>query len=228
MENRPGTTTTGEMRHRTRREIASAPSALPPQLPIAIKKPRRGEELWKNLAVASALLICLVALRSGAVPSASDLTDAVLTAATGDTLLDDRLGKLSFVSSLFPEATLVFGMADSDAIALPVSGGSIVHAWSEEEPYIFLSSTDGQVFSPMDGEVLGVYHGENEELLVQIRRADGVSCICGNLAEAAVQTGDAVSRGDPLGTLGVGHDCAFELLQDGYSIDPTSFLSSAA
>ena len=29
-----------------------------------------------------------------------------MAAATGDTLLDDQLGKLTFVSKLFPEATL--------------------------------------------------------------------------------------------------------------------------
>lgn len=223
MENRTGTTTTGEMRPR---EHHAASAELPAPTSREIK-PRWGEELTKNLAVAAALLICLVALRSGAVPAATDLTDAVLTAATGDTLLDDRLGKLSFVSSLFPEATLVFGMGNSNALAMPVSGGALVHAWSEAEPYVTWSSASGDVFSPMDGEVIGVYHGEAEELLVQIRREDGLSCVCGNLAVAQVQTGDAVKCGDLLGSLADGEACAFELRQDGYSIDPVSLLSSA-
>lgn len=225
MENRSGTTTSGELRPREPRRAPER--ALPPSLPAEALKPRRGEELMKNLAVAAALLICLVALRSGAVPAATDMTDAVLAAATGDTLLDDRLGKLSFVSSLFPEATLVFGMGDSEALAMPVSGGALVHAWSEKEPYVSWSSASGEVFSPMDGEVSGVYHGEAEELLVRITREDGLSCICGNLAAATVRTGDAVKRGDLLGTLDTGEACAFELRQDGYSVDPTAFLSSA-
>ena len=71
-------------------------------------KPAWCEHLLKNLSVAAALVICAVAVRSGSLENA-DWSDAVLTAATGDTLLDDQLGKLTFVSSLFPEATLVFG-----------------------------------------------------------------------------------------------------------------------
>ena len=122
---RPENTVTTEIRVRERKAIESTPIQWE-ELP----KPRRCEELLKNLAVASALVLCTVALRSGAIPAASTMTDAVLAAATGDSLLDDSLGKLSFISAIFPEATLVFGETIQESLAVPVSGGSVVHAWS--------------------------------------------------------------------------------------------------
>ena len=76
---------------------------------IEPEKKRIGESFYKNIAVASALVLCAVTLRTGAIPPLNDAADAVLTAATDQSLLDEQLGKLSFVSALFPEATLVFG-----------------------------------------------------------------------------------------------------------------------
>lgn len=222
---RHGETRTGEMKPREKR--IQPPEAPQIEWRRAVKE-KPGEELMKNLAVAAALVLCAVTLKSGAVPAASDATDAVLTAATGDTLLDDRLGKLSFVSTLFPEATLVFGETSADeSIALPVSGGTIIHAWSEEEPYTTWRTADTTVYASSAGEVAGIYHGEDEERLVQITNADGLSCIYGNLETVSVELGDAVETGDVLGVLMPGYDCAFEVRVDGYSVDPAGLLSSA-
>lgn len=186
-------------------------------------KKRAGEQLLRNMSVASALLICAVALRSGALPELSPAADAVLTAATDDSLLDDQLGRLSFVSSLFPEAALVFGAQD-DTLALPVSGGVVVHAWSESEPYMAWQTNSAVVTSASAGEVIGVYHGYGEERLVQVLGEDGLACLYGNLAQVNVMTGDAVAAGDPIGTLLTGADAVFEVRRDGMSIDPALFM----
>lgn len=186
-------------------------------------KRRAGEHLLRNMGVAASLLLCAVTLRAGALPELSAATDAVLTAATDDSLLDDQLGRLSFVSALFPEAALVFS-AQEDALAMPVSGGAVVHAWSQAEPYLSWRAEESVVTSASAGEVIGVYHGEGEERLVQVLSADGLSCLYGNLAEASVRTGDAVGVGDPIGTLLTGADCVFEVRRDGMSIDPALLL----
>ena len=186
------------------------------------KKP--GEHLMRNLATASALVLCAVALRQGAVPGAGAAVDAVMTAVTDNTLLDDTLGKLSFVSSLFPEAILVFGEQIYPELELPVSGGTVVHAWSESEPYTIWRSDSRAVISSLSGEVIGVYHGNGEELLVQVMAEDGLACLYGNLADVNVRTGDAVQAGDVLGTVMAGEDCVMELRQNGVSIDPVFML----
>mgnify|MGYP003304975909 CR=1 FL=1 len=191
-------------------------------------KKRRGEELMKNLGVASALVLCAVTLKSGALPAMSDATDAVLTAVTGDTLLDDQLGKLTFVSSLFPEATLVFGESKAGSLAVPVNGGVVVHAWSEQEPYMAWRASGNRVFSSDEGVVMGIYHGENEEQLVQVMNDSGIACVYGNLHTTAVQTGDRVAAGELLGVLLPGEDCVFEVRVDGVSVDPAVYLSNVS
>ena len=181
------------------------------------------KSLLKNLAVASALVLCAVTLRTGALPSLDTATDAILTAATDHSLLDEQLGKLSFVSALFPEAVLVFGESHTPELTLPVSGGVVVHAWSESEPYMSFRSSTTQVHSSASGEVTGIYHGYGDERIVQISGNDGLSCLYGNLDDVAVQLGDAVSVGSLVGTLLPGEDLVLEVRQYGTSIAPASY-----
>lgn len=215
-------TQVGEMRplHRT----AEMPPASAPVIQWREKVRRPwSEELMKNLGVAAALVLCAVAVRAGSLGDAS-WSDAVLTAATGDTLLDDQLGKLTFVSRLFPEATLVFG-ENTGALARPVAGGQVVHAWSEAEPYLSYGGADASVSAAASGEVLGVYHGEGEELLIRVRREDGLECCYGNLLESLVQTGDQVQTGQLLGVRLPAAEATFEVRQHGRAMDPTTWIS---
>lgn len=188
-------------------------------------KRRRGESLLKNMAVSSALVLCAVTLRSGTLPPLNEAADVIMTAATDQSLLDDQLGKLSFVSALFPEAVLVFGENGDATLSAPVSGGVVVHAWSEAEPYISWRTSSSQVTAAAAGEVIGVYHGNGDEKLVQIMGNDGLACLYGNMSEISVQTGDAVAAGDVLGKLMTGEDFVFEVRREGMSIDPAIYLA---
>lgn len=217
----------GGMRVRTRRTLspAEAPDeALKDVEWVQKEKKQKGEPLLKNMAVAASLVLCAAALRTGAIPPLTGTADAVMTAVTDDSLLNDQLGKLSFVSALFPEASLVFAAQQGAELAMPVSGGAVVHAWSEAEPYMAWRSGSRGVTAAADGEVVGVYHGNRGERLVQVLGSDGLSCLYGNLAATAVSVGDAVRAGDSLGDLLEGADAVFELRRDGVSIDPALFL----
>ncbi len=210
------------MKVRNRRLAPMPPQETDIQWAEPVKR-KRGEALLKNMAVAAALVLCVVTLRTGVIPSLSDAADVVMTAASDQSLLDDQLGKLSFVSALFPEAVLVFGENTEDTLSLPVSSGAVVHAWTESEPYLSWSTSETAVVSASDGEVIGVYHGNGDERLVQVMGSDGLACLYGNLEEIAVQTGDFVSAGDVLGSLMTGAEFVFEVRRDGMSIDPTLF-----
>lgn len=202
---------------------AETEDVQPQAMPVVLEKRNRGESFLKNLAVAAALVLCAVTLRTGAVPQLSSATDAVLTAATDQSLLNDQLGKLSFVSALFPEAVLVFG-EQTQQLAMPVSGGVVVHAWSEAEPYTSWRTSGSQVCAASAGEVIGIYHGNDEERLVQVMGEDGMACLYGNLRTVMVQMGDQVMAGEVLGELLLGEDCVFEIRQDGISVDPAVYL----
>lgn len=220
-------TRTGEFHTRENRLKAQEELCrLPEKTEVEWIKPTRkrtGEQLTRNMAVAASLVICALALRQGALPGLEGTVDAVMTAVSSDTLLNDSLGKLSFVSSLFPEATLVFGEKRSE-LSMPVSGGMVVHAWSEGEPYIAWRSDSDVVKSSAAGEVIGVYHGNGDERLVQVLGDDGLSCLYGNLSEISVQTGDWVQAGEVIGTVKQGADLVLEVRQNGYSVDPALFL----
>ena len=190
------------------------------------EKKKPGEGLMRNLAVASALMICAVTLRSGALPELSPATDAVLAAVTQDSLLDDPLGRLTFVGSFFPEAAAVFGL-QRDVLAAPVSGGVVVHTWSEAEPWMAWQSAGRTVNAAAQGEVIGVYHGVGEERLVQVMGENGLSCLYGNLAQVEVTTGDSVRAGELIGTLMSGADAVMEVRRHGVSVDPALLLGGA-
>lgn len=184
----------------------------------------RGQSMLKNVGVAAALVLCAVTLRTGAIPPLSEAADAVLTAATDHPLLDEPLGKLSFVSALFPETVLVFGEQYEQELSLPVSGGMVVHAWSETEPYMTMRSSSFEVISAAEGEVIGVYHGNGEERLIQIAHDDGLTCLYGNMESVEVSTGDFIPAGTVLGKLLPGEDLVFEVRQNGFSVDPAKYL----
>lgn len=220
-------TKVGTMRIRRRERLSPEAPVPEPVSDVQWKQPvkrRPGEKLLRNMALAASLTLCAVTLRSGALPELSSATDAILTAATDDSLLNDQLGRLSFVSTLFPEASLVFAGADEQRLSMPVSGGMVVHAWSESEPYLSWRTDADIVTAAAPGEVIGVYHGNGDERLVQVLGNDGISCLYGNLAETSVRTGDAVQAGETIGTLITGADCVFEVRRDGLSIDPALYM----
>ena len=200
----------------------------PTEIPHVIWKEESGRryDFLKNLVTASALLICVVMLRGGAVPGADSAADAVLASARQDTLLNDELGKLTFVSTLFPESVLVFGESRDDHVTMPVNATAMIHSWRYDEPYAAWASDGTNVFAAVTGEVAGVYHGMDEELIVQITNDRQLSCIVGNLTQVTVATGDHVTQGELIGNIGEGSYCTFEVQQDGRSIDPAFLLEA--
>lgn len=219
-------TQVGTLRIRQRRSLS--PEGNTPDAPDGVEwvqpeKKRAGERLLKNMAVAASLVLCAAALRTGAIPPLTGAADAVMTAATDNSLLDEQLGRLSFVSALFPEAAEVFSAWGTE-LALPVSGGAVTHAWSESEPYMAWRSGSASVTAAADGEVIGVYHGNGGERLVQVMGESGLSCLYGNLATVAVSAGDAVRAGEVLGETLPGADAVFEVRRNGMSVDPALYL----
>ena len=182
------------------------------------------DAFMKNLGIASALVLCAVTLRTGAIPALDPAADVVMTAATDHSLLDDQLGKLSFVSALFPEAVLVFGENAVPTLLNPTDTEQITHAWSEQEPYVAWSSSGGVVISSASGEVTGIYHGNGGERIVHVLNDNGLTCLYGNLEEVSVQTGDAVTVGQSIGKLPPDGNFVFEVRKNGISVDPTKYL----
>lgn len=220
MEQKPGVTRSGNCRTKAKPDWQS----LEEETQSA--KHAQGQRLLRNIMVAALLVVCAALLRTGGVWVSGP--DAVLTAASGGSLLDEQLGKLSFVSAIFPQATLVFGESSEGVLTMPVMSASLTHAWSGSEPYMAWHAEAQDVTACMAGEVRGVYHGNGEELMVQLGADTGLVCTYGGLAEVFVHDGDAVHPGDVIGRLADGASLAFEVRQGGRSVDPAKLLPGAS
>lgn len=218
------------MRVVKRKPQADGPVSAAPKEPEKEKKlewitPKRKsfvESLTRNVAVAAALLLFVVAVRSAAIPQAQDVFTAVKDSVNMN--LDETLGKLSFVSSLLPESALVFwDNDDAVQVTAPVHG-DIVHAFSEEEPYVGLLGVSNDVRAAADGEVMNIAHGDGEERVVRIRHDDGLETIYGNLTQCYVAEGDQVYEGDIIGETADKQPVYFEVRKSGRSVDPVPLM----
>ena len=181
----------------------------------------RGERLLRNSAIACAALLGVLALGNVDAPWAVKARDGVRQALTMRIDLDDSLGELTFVRNLMPESALVFlNVTGGSAMALPVDG-TVSHPWSALQPWTLFSG-EGAVRAAGAGTVTAISPLSDGLFGVLVDHGEGLESVYANLGEVSVRVGDAVNRGDALGTFAGG--LYFELRQGGESIDPAERL----
>ena len=182
------------------------------------------DNLLRNVAVVGALLLVIVALRGAGNPQAQSVFSAIQAGMNME--WDESLGKLSFVNNLIPESVqAVWGERNNLSVMAPCHG-EIVHAWSRSEPYLEIQSSVADVRAVANGEVMAIAHGLEEEVIIRLRHDDHTESLYGNLAECYMDEGDYVFQGDIIAAVLRGKPLAFELRQDGRSIDPKGKLQS--
>ena len=188
------------------------------------KKPESNwkEHLARNLALACMLVISVTAVRSAQLPSGETMLTAVQRMI--DAEWDERLGKISFVSNLFPETVAVFFESPPDASWIAPCFGEVSHVWTESEPYVAYQSGDARVFAMASGQVMSVAHGPGEERIVRVRQDDGLEVLYYNLARSAVAEGDTVTSSTCIGEA-LAEGVVIEVRRAGRAIDPTGCIS---
>lgn len=184
-------------------------------------KPRRGERLSRNCAVVGLALIFLLGIRNAELPSGRTIMAAVRDITDAD--WTDGLGRITFVSALFPETTSVF-FRQPPTLAEPCMGRQ-THAWRWDEPYVAYS-TDGAVKASLNGTVMGIGHGDGEERIVRLKHEDGYETVYYNLETTPVSIGESVEAGQVIG-IPIDGAAYFEVRRDGISIDPAPLMSNA-
>ncbi len=184
---------------------------------------RFGEKLARNLALAGMLVLSVAAVHNARLPSGK----AVLTAVQEmiDPQWDDSLGKISFVSNLFPDTVAVFFESSPQAELTAPCFGEIAHAWTEDEPYVGYAASDLNVYAAASGQVMSIGHGLNEELIVRVRHDDGLETLYYNLASVSVREGDSVTASTCLGQRLPQEEALIEVRRSGLAIDPSAYLS---
>lgn len=188
------------------------------------RKKHWGEKLARNLAVAGMLALVLTALRSKNLPSGETVLTAVQEMV--HTKWDNQLGKISFVSNLFPETVSVFFESPLQTELTAPCFGNVVHGWTEAEPYLGYASADNRAYAVGAGQVMSVSHGLEEERIIRVRQEDGLETMYYNLASTDLKEGDQVTVQTCMGTVLDGKNLMIEVRRAGRAIDPTGMLSS--
>lgn len=176
--------------------------------------------LVRNLVAVGGMVLVLVAVRNSTAPEAQSVFGALQS--TAGMQWDESIGKLSFVHSLLPkEIQEVWNESSPLEASLPTNG-AILHAWSQDRPYVLMDSENGTVFASAEGEVMSIAHGLDEEKIVRIRH-DGFETVYGNLKECSIELGDTVAMGQAIGSLLENYPLSFEIRLDGRSVDPARY-----
>ncbi len=209
-----------------KRVAGTAPEKQPeqPEITCALPdKPRWGERLARNVALAGLLMVTVAAMRNAELPSGGTVLTAVRQMIDGE-WDGGALGKISFVGSFLPETVAVFFETAPDAVLTAPCFGSLSHAWTAEEPYLGYDSQDKRVYAVAPGQVMSVYHGPEEEYILRVRHDDGLETMYYALASVAVAEGDAVSVSTCLGRA-LPEGVVIEVRRAGRAIDPTGLIS---
>ena len=209
-----------------KRVAGTAPENQPeqPEITCALPdKPRWGERLARNVALAGLLMVTVAAMRNAELPSGGTVLTAVRQMIDGE-WDGGALGKISFVGSFLPETVAVFFETAPDAALTAPCFGSLSHAWTAEEPYLGYDSQDKRVYAVAPGQVMSLYHGPEEEYILRVRHDDGLETMYYALASVFVSEGDAVSVRTCLGRA-LPEGVVIEVRRAGRAIDPTALIT---
>lgn len=209
------------------KDVSRQPIRIEPAKTQRIKRHRikpqmtRTDRLLRNSALACAMLLGVLALGNVDQPWARKASDTVENALTMRIDLDESIGALEFVRNVMPESALVFmNLSGRTALDRPVDG-PVAHAWSNLQPWVmFNCGTNTSVRAISEGTVTAVSPLSEGKYGVLVDHGDGVESVYAQLAEVNVSSGDAVERGQSIGT---GSDALyFEYRRNGESLDPSA------
>ena len=181
-----------------------------------------GDRLLRNSAIACAALLGILALSNVQKPWAQKAAEGIERALSMHINLDDSIGELTFVRQIMPESALVFLNVSGGSELTPPADGDIAHPWSAMQPWLLLDGEKRPVCAPAGGTVTAVSALSDGRSGLLLDHGEGLESLVAGLDEVTVQTGDAVSRAQTLGSCEGG--LYFELRQDGQSVDPTGRL----
>lgn len=182
-------------------------------------------KLTRNLALSALMLIGIVSVRNAQLPSGETLLTAAQNLIIDDSW-DETLGRINFVGNFLPKTMAVFlETGEQYQLAAPCSG-LLAHAWSEGEPYLGYDTQADTVWAMADGQVMGLAHGLEEEIILRIRQQDGLETFYYNLGSTSLQEGDSVSCGQAVGTILTGKEAMIEVRKEGIPVDPTPWIQT--
>ncbi|MDD3243663.1 MAG: M23 family metallopeptidase [Eubacteriales bacterium] len=218
----------GEMESRTPRRRADMAHRRRTHSPEAAPRARRESEeagmgsLPLQLFVCGAICLVIIGMKYIDLPVMDDALQGLKIAVSAQSDVDSALGKLKFVTNLFPEkATEVFNPQDA-ALSLPVSG--TVMGMGSESPYAVEVVCDAQ--QPVKAAAGRVFYSGSSisyDTMVRLVHDDGYETIYTGFAPQ-VKAGDNVEAGQSLGVAEAGSSVLFMVYRDGAAVRASDYL----
>ena len=189
-----------------------------------------GERLMRNTAIACALLLTVLAVKNLNQPWSDRATEGLRQAMTMRLDLDETLGRLQFVRALIPETALVFMNLSADAALIAPVDGTIVHTYSDQQPWLEYRCAPAQpVLCAADGVVTTVGRGALGDYIISVEHENGVETVYAYLDSVDVSAGETIDAGEQVGVTAPADPSRlyFELRENGAPIDPTSRLRAS-
>ena len=157
--------------------------------PSPSKKKNIGDQLTRNVAIASLVLLSVVVLRQSGTQGQSFVQTLQNTI---EHQWDQNVGKLTYVSNSLADSIQVFhrGSSSQNALICPVTA-QVIQAWSADMPYLLYENA-GNVFAAGTGEVTQIAHDDDDAYIVRIAHANDVNTLYYGLKTCFVAEGDPV------------------------------------
>lgn len=196
-----------------------------PQKSTSVRRLSVSERLFRNTAVACALLLCVMALKNIDSPVTNTITEKVKSVVNMDIQFPSSIGNLSFVQKYIPESALVFlNKTDASLPSIPVKG-EIVHAYSKAQPWTeYKTENNAPVHSMTDGTIEACVETGEGDWTILVRTENNLQTVYAFLNSACVGQGETIRRGMQIGSTG-SNDLArlyLEVRKGGEVIDPAN------
>lgn len=180
------------------------------------------DKLPLQLFICGAICLVIIGMKNIDIPIADDALQGLKIAVSAQSDMDKALGKLRFVTNLFPETTEVFNPA-GDKITLPVSG--TIQTIETEAPYAvsMVADTAQPVNVVSAGRVFYAGNSVTYGTLVRVVHNGGFETVYTGLVPA-VKAGDDVEAGQSLGVIDAGAEFRFMVYQDGVAVPAEDYL----
>lgn len=196
----------------------------PVPAPVAVQtrpRPRLGEKLMRNIAVATLVLAGVIGVREATLTNGTSVVKTLQNAIESE--WDESLGRLTYVSSTLSESIQVFGSSAASYALQSPTRAQTVQAWSPTEPYHIYENA-GDIYAVSSGEVMSVSCTDNSQYIVRILHNNGLDCMYYGLDSCEISEGDTVSASTLLGT-STGGEFAFQARRNQEMIDCTPYMA---
>ena len=175
------------------------------------------KRLLRNTAFFAAVSLCL-GISAIAVTGDQQKSETVISRLTAGFEYDETIGRLQLVSSILPESAMVFLSNDHTLPDFSVpTDASIVHAWSQQEPWIEFSGPR-ELSACLAGEVITLVSNRAGDHTIRIMHDNGYESIYSGIKTVSIKEYDHVETGQLLGISG--GNSAFEIRKDGVAVLP--------